>query len=40
MAIGLGEKYTELGVREVEINVLVRDLSDGIVPPGDGFLFA
>jgi hypothetical protein len=39
MAIGLGEEYAELGVREVEINGLVRDLGDGIVPPGDGFLF-
>ena len=26
MAIGLGEKYAELGVREVEIDGLVRDL--------------
>ena len=35
MAIGLGEKDAEIGIGEFEIDGLVSDFGDGIVPPGD-----
>ena len=40
MAIGLCKEYAEIGVREIKINVRVRELGDGFVPPSDGFLLA
>lgn len=39
MAIGLGEKYAELSIGKVEIDRLVSNFGDGIIPPGDGLLF-
>ena len=39
MSVGLGEKDAEIGVSEFEIDGLVGDLNDGIVPPRDALLF-
>ena len=38
MAVGLGEEDAEIGVGEFEVDGLVGDLDDGVVPPGDALL--
>ena len=38
MTVGLGQKYSEVAIRKIEIDVLIRDLRNRIVPPGHTFL--
>ncbi len=39
MTISLGEKYAELGNGKVEIDGLLGNFGDGLVPPSDGLFF-
>ncbi len=40
MPVCFGQKHAEVGIREFDIDALVSNLSDGIIPPGDTLLLA
>ncbi|ODR96151.1 hypothetical protein AUC69_15395 [Methyloceanibacter superfactus] len=38
LPVGLGQENTKIGVGEFEVDCVIGDLDDGVVPPGDALL--